>query len=95
MERHVMPVAMSIEQVMAATKEDDELQNTVDNTQSRKWNRQHNLYSVKHELSVTTNGLVLKGTKIVMPDKLRTELNLLNNLKAIVLISLYNTVKTT
>ena len=73
MERHAMPVAMSIEQVMAATKEDDELQNTVDNTQSRKWNRQHNLYSVKHELSVTTNGLVLRGTKIVMPDKLRTE----------------------
>ena len=31
------------------------------------------LFSVRHELSVTNNGLLLRGTQIVMPSKLRRE----------------------
>ena len=37
-----------------------------------KWNKHSNLYSVRDELSVTNSGLVLRGTKIIMPRSLRS-----------------------
>ena len=73
MEQHAIPVAMKIERIIAETKSDRELQNTFGSIQSGKWNRQHNMYSVRHELPMTANDLVLRGTKPVMPQKLRAE----------------------
>lgn len=70
-EQHAIPVAMNIDQIVVETKADVELQNTIENIQSGKWGRHHSMYSVRHELSVTANGLVLRGTKLVMPHKLR------------------------
>ena len=58
---------------MIATKTDHQLQNAIANIQSGKWTKASDLFSVRHELSVTNNGLLLRGTQIVMPSKLRME----------------------
>ena len=67
LEQHSVLVAMNIKDIMVATKTDHQLQNAIANIQSGKWTKASDLFSVRHELSVTNNGLLLRGTQIVMP----------------------------
>ena len=64
---------MNIKDIMVATKTDHQLQNAIANIQSGKWTKASDLFSVRHELSVTNNGLLLRGTHIVMPSTLGRE----------------------
>jgi hypothetical protein len=72
-EQHSVPVAMNIKDIMVAIKKDHQLQNSISNIQSGKWTKASDLFSVRHELSVTNSGLLMRGTQIVMPSKLRME----------------------
>ena len=71
-EQYAVPVAMSITEIVEATKKDVELQDAINNMRLGKWTKHSNLYSVRDELSVTNSGLVLRGTKIIMPRRLRS-----------------------
>ena len=71
-EQYAVPVAMSITEIVEATKKDVELQDAINNMRLGKWTKHSNLYSVRDELSVTNSGLVLRGTKIIMPRSLRS-----------------------
>ena len=60
---------MNIKDIMVATKKDHQLHNAISNIQSGKWTKASDLFSVRHELSVTNNGLLLRDSQIVMPSK--------------------------
>ena len=55
LEQHSVPVAMNVKDIMVATKTDHQLQNAIANIQSGKWIKASDLFSVRHELSVTNN----------------------------------------
>ena len=65
---------MNIKDFMVATKTDHQLQNAIPNIQSEKWTKASDLFSVRHEQSVTNNGFLVRDTQIIMPSKLRMEI---------------------
>lgn len=64
---------MTIETIMAETKTDQELQVTIASVQSGNWDKHSKFYSVRHELTVTENKLLLRGTQLILPKQLRRE----------------------
>ncbi|KAK3711382.1 hypothetical protein QZH41_003258, partial [Actinostola sp. cb2023] len=82
--QHAVPIAINLEEVKSATLNDHTLQRVIECIRNGSWykkdaqdlrldNRAFNSYQmVKDELSVNAEGnLVLRGTKIVMPDSLQ------------------------
>ncbi|KAK3749040.1 hypothetical protein QZH41_005695 [Actinostola sp. cb2023] len=82
--QHAVPIAIDLEEVKSATLNDHTLQRVIECIRNGSWykkdaqdlrvdNRAFNSYQmVKDELSVNAEGnLVLRGTKIVMPDSLQ------------------------
>lgn len=62
---------MTIDEIQEATMADEELQTLIQSIRTGKWNKQCKYYAVRQELSVTQNGVILRGTKLVMPNELR------------------------
>ena len=79
-EMNAIPKALSVAQVKNATMEDATLQAAITNVKQGCWNEQphqvnmealKNLKRLKDELTITSDGLLLKGTKLVIPKKLQ------------------------
>ena len=79
-ENHAIPKAMSAEEVKKATLEDNTLKKVIENLQKGRWNEHprsvdtdtmKTFKKLRSELSVTRGGLLLKGTKMVVPTKLQ------------------------
>ena len=79
-ENHAMPKGMSAEEVKKAILEDDTLQTVIENLRKVSWNEHpkradtdtmKTFKKFQNELSVTGGGLLLKGTKMVLPTKLQ------------------------
>ena len=71
---HAVPKAMTLEEVVQSTLKDNELQAVMRAIQTDKWNSDPLLapfYNVRHELTVTMQGVVLRDHRIVMPQALR------------------------
>ena len=67
-------VPMTLEEVAQATLKDNVLQTVTQSIQTDKWNDDPLVapfYSVRNELTVTMEGVVLRGHRIVMPEALR------------------------
>ena len=77
MEEKSVPKTMSIEQIANATKADEELQAISSSLKSGEWKKSGLYYAVRHELLETGNGIILRGTKIVMPKSLQAQTLLL------------------
>ncbi|KAI0210788.1 hypothetical protein LSAT2_004428 [Lamellibrachia satsuma] len=79
-ENHAIPKAVSAEEVKKATLEDNTLKKVIENLQKGRWNEHprsvdtdtmKTFKKLRTELSVTRGGLLLKGTKMVVPTKLQ------------------------
>ena len=71
---HAVPKALTLEEVVQSTLKDNELQAVTRAVQTDKWNNDPLLapfYNVRHELTVTMQGVVLRDHRIVMPQALR------------------------
>ena len=64
---------MSITSIITATAVDPEMQTAIASIQSGHWEKRQPYYSVREELTVTPNRLLLRGTKLIIPTKLRNE----------------------
>ena len=82
-ESHAIPIAMSAADVKNATLEDDTLQRVIENLLKGRWNEHSGkvdidtlkaLKKFQCELMVTSGGLLLNGTKLIIPKKLQCEL---------------------
>jgi len=71
---------MATEEVKKATLEDDALQKVIQNLRNGCWNEHHRredtntmktFKKLRSELSITRGGLLVKGTKTVVPTKLQ------------------------
>jgi len=78
-ENYAIPKALSTEEVKKATLEDGMLQNVIEHLQKGCWNehpgraateKMKTFKKVRSKLTVTRGGLLLKGTKMVVPTKL-------------------------
>ena len=65
---------MSITSIITATAADPEMQTAIASIQSGHWEKRQPYYSVREELAVTPNRLLLRGTKLIIPTKLRNEI---------------------
>ena len=61
---------MSITSIITATAADPEMQTAIASIQSGHWEKRQPYYSVREELAVTPNRLLLHGTKLIIPTKL-------------------------
>ena len=71
---HAVPKAMTLEEVAQSTLIDNVLQAVTQSIQTDKWNDDllvAPFYNVRNELTVTIEGVVLRGHRIVMPETLR------------------------
>ena len=71
---HAVPKAMTLEEVAQSTLKDNVLQAVTQSIQTDKWNDDllvAPFYNVRNELTVTMEGVVLRGHRIVMPEALR------------------------
>ena len=73
-----MPHAITLQEVKDATAADDTLQSLAGVIATQKWHeagRDVSQYQqIKQELSVS-NGVILRGTRIIVPEKLRDSKN--------------------
>ena len=72
--RHAVPKAMTLAKVAQSTLKDNVLQAVTQSIQTDKWNDDSLVapfYNVRNELTVTMEGVVLRGHRIVMPQALR------------------------
>ena len=70
---HAVPKAMTLEEVAQSTLKDNEFQAVTRAIQTDKWNNDPLLapfYNVRHERTVTMQGVVLRDHRIVMPQAL-------------------------
>ena len=72
-----VPKTISIEQIANATKADEELKAIGSSLKSGEWKKSGLYYAVRNELSETGNGIILRGTKIVVPKSLQAQTLLL------------------
>ena len=70
METKSVPKSMSLKQIASETHNDEELQEIRASLKSGVWQKSCPYYS-RHELLETGNGIILRGTKIVMPKTLQ------------------------
>ena len=79
-EKNALPKALSADEVKIATLEDATLQKVIDNLKKGCWNDHpgevdveavKNMRRLKDELAITKDGLLLRGTKLVIPKKLQ------------------------
>ena len=79
-ENYAIPKAMSTEEVRKANFKDDMLQKVIENLQKGCWNehprriateKMKTFKKIRSELTVTRGGLLLKGTKMLVPTKLQ------------------------
>ena len=73
METKSVPKSMSVDQISSETHNDKQLQEVSACLKSGVWPKSCPYYSVRHELSETDNGVILRGTKIVMPKSLQRQ----------------------
>ena len=71
--QHAVPKAITLAEVQDATKKDGELQNVIRAVHSRKWKQTilAPYVKVKHEITTTEQGLVLRHNQIIIPKDLR------------------------
>ena len=83
---YAVPKAMSQEEIVEATRTDTVLQEVAQLIQSGKWFQATGdaklFRGVKEELTLTENSLILRGCRMVIPEKFKTEL-LIWHMKAI------------
>ena len=71
---HAVPKAMTLEEVAQSTLKENVLQAVAQSIQTDKWNDDPLVapfYNVRNDLTVTMQGVVLRGHRIVMPQALR------------------------
>ena len=68
---HSVPKSMTLEEIQEATSGDPELQAVIKAVETGKWRRDSPYHKVRQELTITTDGIVLRGHQIVMPPALR------------------------
>ena len=64
---------MDIESIITATATNPDMRTAIESINSGVWPKHHPFYSVRDELSVTSNRLVLRGAILVMPKAFRNE----------------------
>lgn len=73
LEQNSIPRAMTLEEISAATEADGTLTNLKTCIRTNKWNTTtaEPFKHVRDELTITTNGIILRGSRIVVPRKLQ------------------------